>query len=99
MDWMFLGITAGALVYGVIIFREFREARVRVNAKLDAIAVEEREIQEAIQKYEEDARAATQKAEEARKAVAEFQTLAKEKEAAVRGIREERESRGKFRLD
>jgi hypothetical protein len=99
MDWMFLGITAGALAYGVIIFREFREARVRVNAKLDAIAVEEKEVQEGIQKNEEEARTVTQKADETRKAVAEFQTLAKEKEAAVRGIREEKESRGKFRLE
>lgn len=99
MEWMFLGITVGALAYGVVILREFREANVRVNAKLDAIGVEGEGIQQAIQKCEEEAQAVTQKAEEAKKAVTELQSMAKTKEAAVKGRREEKESRGKFRLD
>ena len=40
MEWVFLAITAGALAYGVAILREYKEAKVRVYAKLDAIEQE-----------------------------------------------------------
>ena len=98
MEWMFLVFTVGALVYGVSIAKEYKEAKVKARAKLVTIAAERQALDAVIQEHEKMASSTNQKLGEVKKTVGELKSVAAEREQAVKSQREAKEQRGKFRV-